>query len=278
MVVWMVARAIDQGVQPQFYHGYPQRSAAYHSQPSRETVGRSLTNPTLDELTELILETPDLVELTLEGDALTAEHLKLLPVCPQLQSLVLADAPFDDESIKPILNIQSLAEVDLSGTFVTDETISLLNNLPELSVVKIAYTDVTLERIQSWVDARPGLQVWSEKYEEPNGLLGSIRWSDGSRARTYSSEYVVYSRELSGETHTHHSFSGRLWRSALFWPTSYWEFGDGEYEMRITLDRITSETTSVLIVNGRPTISSIEFQMPCTKAEAMASAKHDVGQ
>lgn len=216
----------------------------------------------------------NLESLTIPGGEITADGLANLERCPRLFELNLSETDIDDAVLSTLDRLQTLSQLKLNGTLVTDAVIPQLKQLPNLEKVYLSFTDVSLEAILEWRMSMPGNKCWIGTDKEPNAdaVLGSIRWNDGHRSGNFSgtnSRVIKRGDSVTIET------TDRIHRSHLWWPPIVWSQGDGEYEMTLILSGYESEPVTVLIQNGTPSTHSIEFRMPCTKAEALAAVKND---
>ena len=205
---------------------------------------------------------------------ITAEGLTSLGQCPRLRTLELSELDIDDSAAASLSRLPAVMSLDLTGTLVTDAAITSLKRLPKLSSVNLSYTDVSLAAIQDWRDSMPTgkLFIGTERDQVADAVLGSIRWQDGRRSAGFAGPY---SRLMKHKDGTASESSNGLRRNFLWWPPEAWEQrGDGEYQFSLKLGEFESAPVTVIVKDGKPSANSIEFRMPCTKAQALISAKN----
>ncbi|MBS0204527.1 MAG: hypothetical protein JSS49_16615 [Planctomycetes bacterium] len=223
---------------------------------------------------------PNLQDLYLAGSQVTSAGLEKLLPCQKLQWIDLSETDLDDAAAQQLTQFPNWTEIRLSGTLIGDRTLSVLqSNGRKNCTLDVSYTDVTLEGVETARAVGGKNLVRTELDRVTSGILGSIRWSDGSRSGQYAGSYEL---SVSGPIVDGHStgrfaqMSSKLTRRTMWWDTQQFQGRtDGEYHFTAKLDGIESAPAIVKIQGGYPDVSRIEFRMPCTKAEALRSAKPD---
>jgi hypothetical protein len=153
----------------------------------------------------------------------------------------------------------------------------LLKPAAGLLRVNLSSTDVSPARIELWQAEVPHWPPVIE-FESPwihLGLLMTVRWSDGTRSSGFRGGYVcklyesvdqpLPSYELAGHTLTRPIFGLKALQAEPRRGVDYWAtLRLGDYESEPATCNISGATRSPAI---------IEFRMPCTKAQALRSAK-----
>lgn len=206
------------------------------------------------------------------------EGMAILAALPKLKSLSLGDTLVTDRGVEILAKAPALNSLMLSGTAVTNRSYALVKSLPNLEFADLSYTEVMQreylsgpsgprKNIQILTAARGGFGIW------PQSIQGRIRWADGEIAHKFRGPFqLIIEGPITGVTRTVHQSSGpRLLRKEIFWhpQTSAWTPGDGDYRFTLKLGDHEAEPVVVWILNHADETVSIEFRMPCTKAEAL---------
>ena len=219
---------------------------------------------------------PNLKEIYLTRSQVTATGLEKLRPCENLREIKLEETDVDDAVVLTLKQFPNLNRIDLSGTLVSDAILALLQNLPGTEcTLNVYYTDVTLEAIKAMRPMRNKV-IQTELDRVTTGILGSIRWSDGSRSGRFAGNYEL---RVSGpiidgrSTGSFAQMSSKLTRRTMWWDTQQFQGRtDGEYHFTAKLGGIESAPAVVKIQAGQADVDHVEFRMPCTMAEAMQSA------
>ncbi len=242
----------------------------------------------------------DVVTIRLDREGTDADLELIGRSFPELRGLYLVDADVSVAGLGHLRSCRQLLELDLRGTDVDDSAASILAELPKLHRLHLAETrvgDATLAALQhssqlswldvSYTDVSPGAiqaarakmnrtsTIATEHDRVSSGVLGSLRWSDGTRAARFPGRFelrvtgpFVDGRSTGSFAH----MSTGLRRQSMWWDTKQFQGRtDGEYHFTAKLNGIESAPAVVTIEAGLPSVSRIEFLMPCTKAEALAS-------
>lgn len=225
---------------------------------------------------------PRICQIFLHETDVTLAELRELNRCRELVSLDLTGTNVDDAGIQELANCKSKIGLRLTGTLVTNESLASLQRM-KLSEVYLDETDVTRDygATENIVDSR-------------FDVLYSIRWSDGHRSASFRHPFVVqvHGRKefLENESQIRFPFE-RLSGRRLYWsspdtPVSAKEQiandrfydllqrGCGEIQVTLQIGDHVSQPASVLLEENS-SVCRVEFLMPCTKAEALQSAKSE---
>lgn len=193
--------------------------------------------------------------------------------CRALERLNLDNTNTDDDVIAQFQRLSRLETLSLAGTLVTDESLAVLNSLPHLRRADLTYTDVTREAIDSWRTSRKHYPVISsERIEFPHSLVSSLRWSDGERSVKFPRSFQV---TIDGPADTLKQQQFIDSRAEFTRQSSWWHNqlkplrDDGEYQLTIRFGEIASHPIHVTVRDRKPSTTNLEFQMPCTRAEAL---------
>lgn len=93
---------------------------------------------------------PNLKTLYVEQADITANGLRKLRGCRQLEKLSIAFSNLNDDDIQELVDLPQLAELRLVETQVTDAVIPILRQMPSLRSVDLSSTKVTLAAIEEW--------------------------------------------------------------------------------------------------------------------------------
>ena len=177
----------------------------------------------------------------------------------------------DDDMIRNLIGLKSLKHLGLEGTLVSDQSLAVFEQLPSLESVDAAWTDITMAAVDDCLRRSKfrfsvhGARVDSSLQSD---VLGSIRWSDGTRSSGIPSGHnflIAFTRPRRG-TVRRTSASG-LRRRDLFW--NGWSDGDGEYRMTLRVGDYDAEPVIIMVTDDKPSVPTIEFHMPCTRSEAL---------
>lgn len=227
------------------------------------------------DLQELATRFPSLERLELNGDRFSVDGLSRLASCRRLRHLDLSWTEIGDDEVRVLATLRELRFLDLSGTLITESVIPTLRQLPHLEKIHVTFTEIPLSRIRAW-DPK-GRLVHTEKYCNSQSVLGSIRWSDGSRSVNYPEAFAASAHVPGSAPQGFYStrVSRNLTRKDLFWGRDFWERIDGGCELKLSLGEFESEPVQIEVQQGVPSPSVVEFRMPCTKAEALQSRVND---
>lgn len=219
---------------------------------------------------------PNLREIYLTRSQVTATGLEKLRPCENLSSIELEETDVDDAAALFLKHFPKLNRINLSGTLVSDATLALLQDQPGgQCTLNVSYTDVTLEAIKARRPMRNKV-IQTERDRVSTGILGSIRWSDGSRSGRFvgNFELRVSGPVIDGRsTGSFAQISSNLTRRTMWWDTKQLQGRtDGDYHFTAKLGGLESAPAIVKIQAGQADIDHVEFRMPCTRAEAMQSA------
>lgn len=218
-----------------------------------------------------------LKRLDLRSSRVSAKAIAGLGKCRSLEKLNLRDTAADDEAISQFGQLKRLTTLDLSGTLVTDRSLAVLKSLPQLNQVDVRFSAVSLQAIEDWrasVALPPVID--SNQIHFPNTISGSLRWSDGERSANIDRVFKICADgPLASPQRGQECRSWGKFSPYAFWMRSVRTMmpGDGDYRLWIQLGEYESAPAAVMIQDGKASTRSIIFQMPCTKAEALKSAK-----
>lgn len=218
---------------------------------------------------------PALKRLSLRNTEVSAAAIAELAKLPRLEELDLRGTNATDESLSQFGKLDRLTSLYLFGTLVSDQSMPVLASLPHLYWVDLQHTDVTKSKIDTWRTERKN-QIVTERDQYPEPVLGFICWSDGERAGNFRGKFEVHVEgPLNSPKLRQRRQKGKsLSRDRLWWRDARFNSrGDGDYRFTLKLGAMESEPALVSVTNRQPSQNPIEFHMPCTKAEALQSAK-----
>ena len=99
-----------------------------------------------DKEIELVLQCPQVVDLTLEKVEITDQGLAPLRALPELSRLILNDCPISAAGLKILAQLplrESLVSIGLRGTKLKDDDLQYLKDFPKLERVDVSQTEVT---------------------------------------------------------------------------------------------------------------------------------------
>jgi len=238
-----------------------------------DVEGLSLILVTDEDLKQISTHFPNLKFLWLDHSNATLNGLKYLRPCRDINDLNLTDSDLGDDAVEFVTETFPLESLTLDGALITDAcgpAIAKAIETGKLRTVHVSRTEFSLDAVKElrarFVDK--GVYIATEKDSFADGILGSIRWSDGSRSNRFQKNYQLGYRTVGDSKNIETYNSILLTRCALWWPPQNMRSKTGKFEFTLTLGKIEAKPVEVEYVDGRPSKTVIEFQMPVTQDEA----------
>jgi hypothetical protein len=225
---------------------------------------------TADELSRIRLRCPSLHGLSL--DDVTPEILAEVLQFRQLKELYLGNTDVDDDMVLQLAELKNLIHLSMHDTLITDEAMRVIEHLPRLEQMDVVGTDVTESAFAMWTARRESLCI-NRSFD---GFHCAIRWSDETRSPGVPQGYryrTIWSEP--GKPPFTFTSSNGLYRRLLHSNAilSNYRAGDGDYTMALRIGDYDATPVTVTLKDGQLSWHTLEFQMPCTKAEALRSAE-----
>ena len=202
----------------------------------------------------------------------TADALRALKACNQIEHLDLSYTDLDDQCVEILEHFTRLKRLQLTATLVTDSSLKSLRRMPSLEYADLYLTDISTQAIADWRSAvgHSIPKIVHNTDEPPFDLRGIIRWSDGRRSANFSGPWhLIQEGPLSStEIKINDSSSDFLGRNDIWWP-SVSHLSDGDYRWTLKLGKFESKSVLIRVTDKQPSVHRFEFLMPVTKEQTL---------